>query len=89
MLKIILKVRDIMESLYKVKILTVSIVTLLIFGILLNVLSYFLQENEFVIVGIVLMTIAIEMYLSYVTLHQLHRDLLVIRYRKWRKNQQK
>jgi xanthosine utilization system XapX-like protein len=71
--------------LQKLRITLASFLFLLFFGILLSFLSYYVNEaSNFTVIGILGLILG-EILLFYTWLNRLHRELMVLKYRKFKK----
>jgi hypothetical protein len=82
-----LKNQSMIEFLQKGKIITVSIISLIGFGVLLSVFAWSLEQGDYFLSGLLLVFLCTEVSVSYLWMHRLHRVLLVIRYKKFKDDQ--
>lgn len=75
------------EFLQKSKIILVSILSLVAFGFLLNVLAYLLSEGENFYGGLIAIVTFTQVCTCYLWLYRLHRVLLIIRYRRYKNDE--
>ena len=78
-----------LEFLQKSKIIVVSLTSLIVFGILLNILAYVLSVGQNFYTGLIAIVIFAQVCMSYLWLYKLHRVLLVIRYKKVKNGENK
>lgn len=77
------------EFLQKSKIITVSFVSLVIFGLLLELFAWTLIDSHYFFSGLLLVIIFTEVAITYLWLYKLHRVLLIIRYRRFKNGKNK